>query len=104
MSKGLDPLQVSQDVGRAQGGGFGRVETPAPTAPEEALVALNAGRPQMWSPVAPSTDDLQQEIDAVARRIAEAETEVPYNGMLGVSPYNQRQTYLLRLESLDTFD
>ena len=94
MLRGLDPMQVSMDVGKAQGGGFGRVQSPAPAVPEEALVAHEAGRPQCWSPAPPSSDPAQEKIDAVCRAIAEAEAQVPYDGMLGVNPFNRRKTFL----------
>jgi hypothetical protein len=94
MSSGLEPRQVSMDVGKAQGGGFGRVSTPAPAFPEDTEVARANGRPSMWSPAAPTSDNLQRRIDAVTRQIAEKQTEVPYNGMLGVNPFNQRRAFL----------
>ena len=100
-SAGLRPLQVSSDVGKAQGGGFGRSQQiEAVDVPEQARVAAENGRPQCWTPVANSTDELQRRIDAIDRQINQAMSEVPYGATpgcppaMGHSPYNRRGKFL----------
>ena len=100
-SMGLRPLQVSSDVGKAQGGGFGRSQRiESVEVPEQARIAAEHGRPQCWSPAPASSDDLQRRIDEIDKRINQSMADVPYGATpgcppaMGHSPYNRRSKFL----------